>query len=443
MFGVSFKGGVHPPQMKVLSGESIKEAALPEKVVIPVSQHIGAPAVPIVKVGDYVKKYQLIAEADGIFSANIHSSISGTVADISETMQFTGKNGLSITINSDGKDEAIDLEKRDNWAFLKNTELVDIIKAAGIVGLGGAMFPTHVKLNVPDKYKVDTVIVNAAECEPFITADHRLMIESTKEILIGLKIVTKVLNAENIIMGIEDNKIDAAEKLKSIIFEEEESFEVKVLPTKYPQGAEKALVHAVLGKRVTCGEIPCCVGCVVINIATVKAVYDAVVEGKPLVERIATIGGTIKKPNNLKIRIGTLASDLIEKECGGYSSQPDQVIFGGPMMGVSLKTDEVPVTKGTNGIFVMKEFNPGKERACIKCGKCVNVCPMFLMPNALYKLGKKNKLGPVEEIFVMDCYECGSCSYVCPSKLPLADTIKKTKFKINLLRKKNAERAKK
>jgi len=422
----TFKKGVHLLESKITAKEKIVIAALPKKVVIPLQQHIGAPCEPLVKVGDYVKKYQKIGDSKAPISAPVHASISGKVIAIKEYPHPLGKDILSVVIGGDDKDEEMTSEKKDIDKLSKE-KLMEIIREAGIVGLGGATFPTHIKLNPPKEKKVDTLIINGAECEPYLTTDHRIMLEFPDEIIKGIRIIQKIIQLKKIFIGIEENKKDSIRLLQN----KDPSIKVILLKTKYPQGAEKILIKTITNKEVPSGGLPMDVGVIVQNIATVKTIHDAVYESKPLIERVITVTGAVKKPKNMLVRIGTPIKDIIQ-QCGGYFGEPRKIIFGGPMMGIAQKTDEAPVIKGTCGILVQNKqtINLEKESYCIKCAKCVDVCPINLMPILIAKASENKKFDLAREYGALDCFECGCCAYICPSKIPLVQKIKDVKLEI-------------
>lgn len=415
----SFRGGVHPNDRKsYTSGKSIEIAPLPSKVIIPVRQHIGAPCSPIVKKGDEVKKGQVIASSDAFVSCNIHASISGKVIDVGEYPHAGFGKCLAIVIENDGLDEWIEgIPTQRDWQTLSGDEIRSIIREAGIVGMGGATFPAHVKLAPPKDKKIDTFILNAAECEPYLTADHRSMLEYTDRIVTGVKIVMKLLGVEVGYVGIEDNKPDAISAMTKAF----EGTTVKVvgLPTKYPQGAEKMLIKMLADREVPSGGLPMEVGVVVQNVGTVIAINDAVVNGIPLIQRVTTVsGGALKEPKNLLVRVGTTFEDAIEY-CGGIVKTPEKIISGGPMMGFAQSNTNIPIIKGSSGILVLskEDVNSGKESACIRCGRCVDACPMGLNPSMLSILGERGLYEEAKEDFnLLDCVECGSCVYGCPAK---------------------------
>jgi len=426
MKGLStFKGGVHPPYFKELtSGKPLRRASLPKRVVIPLSQHTGKPAKPIVKIGDEVKTGQMIGESEGFISLPVHSSLSGKVADIKPWPHPLGRNVLSVIIESDGRDEWVSCSAHDEDYFrLSPQELREIIKNGGVAGLGGAAFPTHVKLTPPENCEIDTVILNGCECEPYLTCDHRLMLEYPREILEGLKIIMQTVNADRAIVGVEANKSDAISILKEEI-RREPNIDLVGLKVKYPQGAEKHLIDAILKRRVPPGKLPFDVGVVVDNVGTAFAIRHAVKRRIPLIERAITVtGSAIKEPQNLWVRIGTLFGDIIS-ECGGLLGNPEKIVAGGPMMGIAQHTLDVPLIKGTSGILVMNEVETIPEGECIRCGKCVDVCPVYLMPTLIAQNVKHKDWESVRRYNPFDCMECGSCAYVCPAKIPLVQYIK-------------------
>lgn len=425
----TFKGGIHPPHFKKFTEKLQLERANDPKVVnIPLQQHIGAPCEPIVKIGEYVKVGQKIGESSAFVSAPIHSSVSGTVKKIEKMDSPSGK-VLSIRIESDGKNEIHEnVNPKGTVESLSKEELLKIVKDAGITGLGGAGFPTHVKLSPPPEKKIDTVILNGAECEPYLTADHRLMLESPEKVINGLKAIMKILNVTKGSIGIENNKPDAIEIMEKAVVNEP-NIEVVSVETKYPQGDEKRLIDAVTGREVPAGGLPMDVGVVVNNVGTAAAISDAILTGMPLIERITTItGSAIKEPKNLIIKIGTSFKEIIE-QCGGFKEKPGKIIMGGPMMGLAQYNDEVPVIKGTSGILILNEKDAKipEPQACIRCGKCVDICPVGLRPITISKLGLNKMHDEAEKYNALDCIECGSCSFICPSKRPLLQSIRVSK----------------
>lgn len=423
----SFLGGIHPKDSKKYTADkSIEIPPLPDKVIIPMSQHIGAPCSPVVKVGDMVKKGQVIGKSDAFMHSPIHASISGKVTEISEMPHASKGKCLSVVIKNDYLDEwgeGIPVERE--WDKLDTEEIKKIIKEAGIVGLGGATFPTHVKLSPSKDKKIDVFILNAAECEPYLTADYRMMLEYTKRIVIGVKIVMKVLGVSKGYIGIEDNKPDAVKVMKEAF--NGTSVEVVALPTKYPQGAEKMLIKVLTGREVPSGGLPMDVGAVVQNVGTTVSICDAVVNGIPLIERVTTISGdAISEPKNLLLRIGTTFKDVIDY-CGGFSKTPEKIIMGGPMMGIAQFSLDVPVIKGVSGILALSSetVNSEEESPCIRCGRCVQACPMGLIPSMLSILGERHKFREAkEEYSLLNCIECGSCAYTCPAKRDIVQYVK-------------------
>ena len=420
------KGGIHPPEKKITAKKTIVDFPLPKRVYIHVQQHIGAPAKILVKPKDKVKVGQLIAEAGGFVSANIHSSVSGTVFKIQNIYDATGYKKQAIVIDVDGDEweESIDRSPELNADIdnLTKEEIIDKIKQAGIVGLGGATFPSHVKLSIPTGKKCDILIINGVECEPYLTADHRLMLEKTEELLVGVRILMKALEVDRAVIGIEANKPDAIEKLGKAA-QKYNGITVEALEVKYPQGGEKQLIKAITGKEVPSGGLPIDVGAVVHNVGTTFAVYEAVQKNKPLFERIVTVTGEqVKAPGNFRVRIGTPIAELIE-QAGGLPKSAGKVISGGPMMGKALKNTDVPVGKGTSGVLILpRKMTKRKEvQPCIRCGRCVNVCPQGLEPYLILSLAENKMWDEAEKAHAQDCIMCGSCSFVCPSNRPLAD----------------------
>ena len=418
-----YYGGVHPSERKEFSEHiALKKFPDPKTVVISMSQHLGAPANPIVQVGDTVKVGQKIGEAAGFISAPVHSSVSGTVVAVEPRMHGTrGSEVMAVVIESDGKNTLHEsVQPHGDLDNLTPDEIIDIIREAGIVGMGGAGFPTCVKLK-PAK-PVDTILLNGCECEPLLTADHRVLLEYADDIIFGLKAVLKTTGAEKGIIVIEDNKPDAIELMQKKVADIG-NMEVFVARTKYPQGAEKTLIKRVMGRIVPSGGLPADVGVVVDNISTVKAISDAIQTGMPLVERVATVTGEkIKNPGNFVIKIGTSVRELIDY-CGGFTDDDVLVKMGGPMMGFPLNTLDVPMMKGSNGIIAV-ETDETKEQPCIKCGRCVDVCPMELSPLYFVKYAKDENWQGMKDMNVMDCVECRCCQYICSSKIPIINSIK-------------------
>lgn len=421
-------GGVHPEENKFSADQKIEPLALPAEVAIPLSQHIGAPAKALVKVKDQVKVGQLIAEGQGFVTANIHSSVSGTVRKVDKVVDSTGYKRPAILIKVDGDEWEEGIDRTDTLVkeiSVGKDEILKKVTDAGIVGLGGATFPSHVKLAVPKGKKAEYLILNGVECEPYLTADHRLMLEKADEIMVGASILMKALDVKNCVIGIENNKKDAIDLLANKA-EDYEGISVQPLKVQYPQGGEKQLISAVLKREVPSGGLPIDVGVVVHNVGTAFAVYEAVQKNKPLVERVVTVTGkSVSKPSNFMARIGTPVSTLIEAS-GTLPEDTGKVISGGPMMGKALNSLDVPMAKGTSGILILKkqESKRGVMKACIRCSKCVDVCPMGLEPYLLMTCSQKELYDRSEEEKVMDCIECGSCSFTCPSDRPLLDYIR-------------------
>ncbi len=429
-----FKGGVHPPYMKITADKPIKGVDVPEVLYVPLSQHAGAPAKPLVKRGDKVLAGQKIGEIAGFISANVHAPTSGKVKNILDHPHpVAGRSTPAVIIEADGEDNWIELKEREDYLNTEPKEIVEIVKEAGIVGMGGAAFPTHVKLSPPPDKPIEFVIINGAECEPFLTADDRLMREFADEIAEGSYLILRAVGAQKGFVGIESNKPEAIEAMRKA-FSQFPQFEIVVLPTKYPQGSEKHLIKAITGREVPSGGLPMDVGVVVQNVGTARAIYQAVRYGKPLVERVTTLtGDAVAGPGNYLVRIGTTFRYLIEKT-GGFKSDPAKVINGGPMMGIAQYTLDVPVIKGTSGIiaFTEKRVFLAEEGPCIRCGKCIEVCPMFLMPTTMAKLIKAGRFDDARKIGLFDCIECGSCSFVCPANIPLVQYFKYGKAELRL-----------
>jgi electron transport complex protein RnfC len=427
----TFERGVHPRESKELTANKpIERAHLPKRVITPLSQHIGAPAKAEVNIGDEVKRYQLIGSPPGFVSAPVHASISGKVIAISDFLHPSGRMIPSIVIESDGKDEALPLEDNPEYLNLAPDEIKGLIRDAGIVGLGGAAFPSSVKLSPPKEKPIDTVILNGAECEPYLTADHRLMVEHPEEIVNGLKVIMRALGVSKGFIGIEGNKPDAIKAMKDATLGEG-SINVRELTVKYPQGAEKMLIKAITDREVPPkGGLPMDVGVVVHNVGTALAIYEAVRYKKPLIERVVTVTGRgVREPKNLMVRIGMMLSELLE-DCGGLVDGAVKIIVGGPMMGFAQWSLDVPVVKGTSGVLVQteEEFFPSEEYfACIRCGRCIDVCPMGLNPSMLSILSEKGHYEEAKEYNLFDCFECGSCAFICPSKRPIVQFIRLAK----------------
>jgi electron transport complex, rnfABCDGE type, C subunit len=421
-------GGVHPLEGKLTAGKAIEQMPVPSEVVMLVSQHLGAPAECVVQKGDQVKVGQLLAKATGFVCANMHSSVSGSVTKVDKILDASGYPKPAIFISVEG-DEWVDEIDRTPTVVrecnLEPKEIIDRIAAAGVVGMGGATFPTHVKLSVPPGRKAEFLIINGVECEPYLTSDHRLMLEHGEELLVGIAILRKALGNPPAIIGIERNKPDAIANLTELA-KGFEGITVQPLKVKYPQGGEKQLIEAITRREVPAGKLPIDVGAVVQNVGTAFAVYEAVQKNKPLIERVVTVTGpSLTNPVNVLARVGTPITRLLEF-AGGMPEDTGKVISGGPMMGKALKNIAAPVTKGTSGVLVMPEplaLRP-KEQQCIRCSKCTFGCPMGLEPYLLYKQAQHALLEDMERDYVMSCIECGSCSFTCPAALPLLDFIR-------------------
>lgn len=433
------KGGIHPPAKKELSASSeIKSGIIKSVSLIPLSQHLGSPAEAVVSVGDVVTEGMLLGRASGFISANIHSPVPGKVTGIKNIYLPNGVKTSAIEIETEGEFDRLGKPQDPlSWENLSKEEILNLILEMGLVGLGGATFPLHVKYSLPEGSRVEFFIINGAECEPYLTADDRLMLEKSKEIFQGLAIAAKVLQPKEIIIGIEENKPEAIETEKKIAAECGLPVRVVPLKMKYPQGDEKQLIKAVTGREVPSGGLPLQVGCVVSNIGTLFALYEAVVYRKPLIERIVTVsGGAVKNPANLKARIGTPIGALLE-ECGGFIKPPAKIVLGGPMMGFTVYDLDTPVTKGTSGILALtkKEIREAPETACLQCGRCVKVCPMGLQPTRLYKLIDHQNYNSALEEGLLDCKECGCCAFACPARIPLVQGMKLGKRVSRMLKK--------
>lgn len=429
----TFKGGVHLAGYKEgTQGLPIVEAKVPGIVYLPVSQHLGAPCEPIVQVGDEVKKGQKIAEGKGFVTAPIHASVSGKVIAIEKRPHPGGNFVNCIVIENDFKEEWADTVKpHPNPEELSPDDIRKIIFEAGIVGMGGATFPSHVKLAPVEGKKADYIILNGVECEPYITADHRLMLEKPERVIAGLKYILKSTACKKGIIAIEENKPDAIALFKKLVVKEK-GIRVQALREKYPQGSEKQLIYACTKREVPVGGLPIDAGVIVHNVGTAAAIADAVELGIPLIQRVLTLSGDgIQKPANYLVRLGTLFSALIE-ESGGYQGEPEKIIAGGLMMGKTVFTADVPVIKGSSGIVVLKKKTASKAREynCVRCAKCIDACPLFLEPTTIAKLVKRNLFKEAEQMNAFSCIECGSCQYSCPARIPLVQYLRRAKQEI-------------
>ncbi len=428
-------GGVHPDDQKLSAAVPIVTLPVPKSVKIPVLQHLGAPAKAVVQRGDKVKVGQVIARHEGAFSANIHASVSGTIGQIKEEMDSSGFKHLAIHIRTE-EDEWMETIDRSETHIEKITmsreDIITRIEDSGIVGMGGAAFPSHAKVVLPEGKHIDTLLINGVECEPYLTSDHRLMLEKPKEVITGVRILMKELGVERAVIGIEDNKHDAVTLLSGLL-RDDPTIEVQPLAVQYPQGGERQLIQAVLGREVPSRGLPYDVGVIVHNVGTTFAVYEAVQKNKPLIERIVTVTGkNVSKPSNFRARIGTPVMELIAA-AGGLPEGTGKVVAGGPMMGRAIGDLESPVWKGMSGILLIPEAEAkrAQEYRCVRCGKCVEVCPMGLEPYLLMALAKSGDIKQADHEHVIDCIECGSCSFVCPANRPILDYIRlgKTKAK--------------
>lgn len=435
----TFKGGVHPFEGKELTMDKDVIEYMPKgDMVYPVSQHIGAPAKPVVKKGDHVLVGQLIAEAGGFVSANIHSSVSGTVKVIEPRLTSSGSKVMSIVIENDGQFESLEFKGNDKpLDKLTKDEILEAIKAAGIVGMGGAGFPTHVKLSPKEPDKIDRIIVNASECEPYLTSDYRRIMDEADKVIEGLRLVLKLFPGSKGIIGIEDNKPKAIKLLKEKLSGDAD-ITVNALKTKYPEGAERQLIFANTGRYINSKMLPADAGCIVHNVDTVYAICEAVREGRPLIDRLVTVtGDAVENPVNILTRTGTNYAELVDA-AGGLKGSPEKIIAGGPMMGKAIYTLDLPATKGSSAILCMSEdeVSEYEESPCIRCGKCVSVCPGRVMPNVLANMVNNNDIEGFLKYNGMECCECGCCSYVCPAKRHLTQTIAGTRKQILASKKK-------
>ncbi|MBN2027315.1 MAG: electron transport complex subunit RsxC [Actinobacteria bacterium] len=432
----TFKGGIHPPYNKELaSGKAVREAKVPDVVIIPLSQHIGAPNEALVGTGDRVELGQKIGGSEAFVSAPVHSSVAGVVKEVAEVTGFNGEKVSCVIITPDAEQPAFEKKSGKELDGLSGEEIRQIAREAGLVGMGGAAFPTHVKLTPPQDKPVDTVIINAVECEPYLTCDHRTMLERPSDIVRGLKLFMKAVGARKGIIGIEANKMDAVDAMSSTISGEPD-LSVQVMEVKYPEGAEKMLICALTGRKVPPGKLPSEVGCLVQNVGTAVALYEAAAWGKPLYERVLTVTGQgIKEPSNLLARIGTPVSALLD-DCGGFLGEPGKLVMGGPMTGWAQPDDSAPIVKGTSGILVLTgdTMDVKLEEECVRCGKCVDVCPMFLLPNFIVQAVKKEQWDRAEMWGALDCFECGCCSFTCPSYIPHVDYVRRAKVEIAALK---------
>ncbi len=437
MAKLTFVGGIHPYDGKELSKDRPIADVLPgDELVYPLSQHIGAPAKPIVAKGDRVLMGQKIAESGGFVSAPIYASVSGTVKALEARRVVTGDLVMSIVVANDGQYEDVGFRPREDAGKLSREEIIDIIKEAGIVGMGGAGFPTHVKLSPKEPEKIDYVIANCAECEPYLTSDYRRMLEEPEKLVGGLRIALQLFPHATGILAVEDNKPDCIALLKGLV-RDDPKISVKALKTKYPQGGERQLIYATTGRKINSTMLPADVGCVVNNVDTIVAIYRAVMEGRPLIERIVTVtGDAVAVPQNFRVKIGTSYSQVLEA-AGGFKGTPEKIVCGGPMMGFGMFDLNVPTTKTSTALLALShdEVSAMEPGPCINCGRCVEVCPGRVIPSRLADYAERQDEQAFLENYGMECCECGCCSFICPAKRPLTQQIKSMR-KILLAKKK-------
>jgi len=440
-----FTGGIHPDYHKELSASApITAIAMPRVLAVPMAQHLGAPAKPVVKLGDIVKKNQLIGEPGGFISAAIHAPVAGKVTSIGEAITPSGRTCAAVVIETDEQGEAECLAPITDWQRADKAALQNRIGEAGVVGMGGAGFPTKVKLSPPANKPIDTLILNGAECEPYLTSDHRMMIEHAKEIRIGAEIIRSILGAKTVRVAIEDNKPEAIAAMEKAFADIEGDVEIFVLETSYPQGAEKQQIYSVTGREVPRGGLPMDIGCVVENVSTAYALFDAVLNGQPLTRRVASVtGDAVTTPSNLLVPNGTSYADLVAA-CGGLKSKAVKIISGGPMMGFSVNTLNMPTGKTTSGVVLLSAasalVSSYTSQACISCGRCVEACPMRLIPSEVSQFIEADDIESAAQVHTLDCIECGACSYVCPAHRPLTHHCRRAKAVI--LAKRAADAAK-
>jgi electron transport complex protein RnfC len=431
------KGGVHPAYHKdATASRAIESLPMPPQLLVSLAQHLGAPARPLVKKGDSVARGQPIGEPAGYISSWVHAPAAGTVKAVEDLPAATGKSALTVVLEPAGEDRLHEsCMPPADWTALPGNELVDRVARAGIIGMGGAGFPTHVKLTPPPGKPMDTLLVNGAECEPYLTADHRLMLERPERIVLGARILRQILGAKALRVAVEDNKPDAIRALEKALQGLDGDVELVVLRTDYPQGAEKQLIESVLGREVPSGKLPMDVGALVENVATAAAVADAVTQGLPLLRRVVTVTGIVRDPRNVEAPVGAPLQALVDF-CGGLSAPVAKVVCGGPMMGIALPSLEAGVSKTTSGLLSLgRESLPQfSSMPCIACGRCVQACPMRLMPCTLSECMEAEQIEALEAGNALDCIECGCCAYVCPARRPMVQHLKQGKARVTLLR---------
>ncbi|ABN53632.1 MAG TPA: electron transport complex subunit RsxC [Hungateiclostridium thermocellum] len=424
-----FKGGTKVPHFKNTAECETVKMGVPEKVVIPMLQHVGAPCEPCVKKGDTVRVGQVIGNSDKYISSPIHSSVSGTVNDVAPMLFAGGIYVTAVEIKTDGKQEIYEGIKPPS--FSNSKEFISAIRESGLVGLGGAGFPAHVKLSPPPDKKIDTLIINAAECEPYITSDYREIIENSWNVVSGINIIMEILGIENVLIGIEDNKPEAIKEMTRVAATDDRINVIK-LKSRYPQGAEKMLIYATTGRKVPPGKLPADVGVIVMNVNSVSFISEYIKTGMPLIKKRVTVDGpSVKRPGNVEVLIGTPISEVFSF-CGGFGIVPKKILMGGPMMGIAQYTLDTPVLKHTNALLAFDETTAvlPKEQACIRCGRCVRACPMNLLPLYLNNNSIRGNIEELNRYHVMDCIECGSCAYVCPAKINLVQSIRLGKAQV-------------
>lgn len=418
----AFRGGIHPPEHKEATASSpIVRAPLPERLYVPMSQHLGAPCVPTVAAGDRVSRGQAIGAVDAMVSAPVHSPVDGVVSEVVTRLTIAGLRGATVVIQPDG------VQDYESFVPVEDGDVRRVVRAAGVVGLGGAAFPSAVKLSPPKGLEVSTVIINGCECESYLTCDHRLMLETPERVVRGARIIAETIGAKRIVIGVEDNKPDAVAALRAVAGDD---VEVRAFVTRYPQGAEKQLIWSVLGREVPHGKLPAAAGALVHNVATAAVIADAVDLHKPLMERVVTVTGRVARPGNYLVLLGTPVSALIDA-AGGFVGEVRRVVAGGPMTGPALASLDVPVMKGTSGIVALSAADAAPEvdgdQPCIRCGRCSEACPAFLQPFQIAMLANRRDYTASEQFHPIDCIECGACSYVCPTKRPLVQLIRLAK----------------